>query len=55
MTFQPATLAGEMLPYLPALLFEPSWRSVHITDRERAAPEDVFAIRVSATTFSLDT
>lgn len=46
-TFEPAQLASEMLPYLPALLFEPSWRSVHVTDRERAVPEDVFAIRVS--------
>lgn len=46
-TFEPPTLANEMLPYLPALLFEPSWRSVHITDREHPVPEDVFAIRVS--------
>jgi hypothetical protein len=49
-TFEPAQLAGEMLPYLPALLFEPSWRCVHVTDRERTVPEDVFAIRVSGET-----
>lgn len=38
----PPTLAPEILPHLPALFFEPSWRSIHLHGGEHVAPEDVF-------------
>jgi len=44
-TSTPTDLLDEMLPYLPALLFDASWRSVHLS--EAGAPgDDVFSIPV---------
>jgi hypothetical protein len=44
-TSEPVELLDEMLPYLPALLFDASWRSVHLS--EAGVPDDdVFSIPV---------
>lgn len=40
-------LGKEILPYLPALLLEPSWRSVHV-GANGEAHEDVFVVSVPA-------
>ncbi len=42
-TTTPESLAEAILPYLPALLLEPSWRSVHVGG-EGEPPEDVFMV-----------
>jgi len=44
-TSEPVDLLDDMLPYLPALLFDASWRSVHLS--EAGAPDDeVFSILI---------
>lgn len=41
---EPEELGEEILPHLPVLLLERSWRSVHVTDTEDAVPEGVFTV-----------
>ena len=43
----PVELGGEVLPHLPALLLDPSWRSVHVVAAPDAASRDVFSIVAS--------
>jgi type IV pilus assembly protein PilB len=43
-TSESGHVLDELLPYLPALLFESSWRSVHLVEEGRAVPDDVFAV-----------
>jgi hypothetical protein len=43
----PPELAGEILPHLPTLLLDPSWRSVHLLPWQAAEPRDeVFTVTV---------
>lgn len=42
----PPELGHEILPYLPALTLDPSWRSVHVTDRRDPAAPEVFTVSV---------
>lgn len=46
-TTEPTELGHEILPHLPGLLLDPSWRSIHIHGEEREAPAGVFAFRLS--------
>jgi hypothetical protein len=46
---EPPALVREILPHLPGLLLDPSWRSVHLrTAQAGGAPEDVFTVVVPA-------
>ena len=45
-TATPESLATEVLPYLPALLFESSWRAVHVAAPGAPESEGVFACSV---------
>jgi hypothetical protein len=40
----PAELAREIVPHLPRLLLDPSWRSVHVVAKPHVATEEVFSI-----------
>ena len=44
-TSDPADLLDDMFPYLPALLFDASWRSVHLSEA-RPPDDEVFCILV---------
>lgn len=44
LTSEPAELGPEVLPHLPALLLDPSWRSVHLHDRGTDPPDEVFGV-----------
>ncbi len=43
---EPAALGGEILPFLPALLFDPSWRSVYVADDTSAVSGEVFSLDI---------
>jgi type IV pilus assembly protein PilB len=45
-TGQPDTLVSAIFPYLPALLFQESWRSVHLAAAGSETPDDVFSLRL---------
>jgi len=40
----PGDLGREILPHLPALLLDPSWRSVHVSVEEHRSAEEVFSV-----------
>ena len=40
----PADLGREILPHLPRLLLDPSWRGVHVVAKPHVAAEEVFSI-----------
>ena len=40
----PAELGGEILPHLPRLLLDPTWRSVHVVTKSHTPAEDVFTV-----------
>jgi type IV pilus assembly protein PilB len=42
----PPELGHEIVPHLPALLLDPSWRSVYINTDEQAAAGEVFSFRM---------
>lgn len=44
LTSEPAELGPEVLPHLPTLLLDPSWRSVHLHDRGMDPPDEVFGV-----------
>jgi hypothetical protein len=41
---EPADLGRELVPHLPRLLLDPSWRSVHVVARPHVATEEVFSV-----------
>ena len=41
---EPVELGPEIVPHLPALLLDPSWRSVHVGTEEHAGALEVFSI-----------
>jgi hypothetical protein len=45
-TTEPSELGHEILPHLPGLLLDPSWRSLHILREDREPPAGVFAFRL---------
>jgi hypothetical protein len=45
-TTEPPELADEILPQLPQLLLDPSWRSIYVHARERPAASEVFSHRL---------
>lgn len=47
-TSEPEDLGREILPHLPTLLLDPSWRSIYVTDAVQPAAEDTFSIELPA-------
>jgi type IV pilus assembly protein PilB len=47
-TTEPEELGHQMLPHLPALVLDPSWRSIYIATEGRAAEEEAFSLRMPA-------
>jgi type IV pilus assembly protein PilB len=45
-TTDPPELGHEILPYLPTLLLDPSWRSIYVHTRERAVATEAFSHRL---------
>lgn len=45
-TSEPRELAHQVLPWLPALFFDPSWRSIHIHGAGGEAPEGTFSLEL---------
>ena len=43
---QPPKLGHEILPHLPAILLDPSWRSIHIHSSEHAVADEAFSLRL---------
>lgn len=41
-------LGHDLLPHLPSLLLEPSWRSIHVHAEKHAAADEVFSLAVPA-------
>ena len=46
-TAAPPELGREILPHLPELLLDPSWRSIYLHSRERGVASEVFSHRLS--------
>lgn len=46
-TTRPAGLGHEILPHLPALLLDPSWRSIYVHAGERGAAAEAFSQRLA--------
>lgn len=45
-TAEPDELGHEILPHLPLLLLEPSWRSIYINASEQKAADEAFSMRM---------
>ncbi|MGD8320032.1 MAG: hypothetical protein PVJ02_06245 [Gemmatimonadota bacterium] len=45
-TADPATLGHEILPHLPSILLDPSWRSIHIHATGQSAAEEAFSVHL---------
>ncbi len=45
-TADPAELGHEILPHLPTLLLDPSWRSIYINAEDQAAAEEAFSLQM---------
>jgi hypothetical protein len=45
-TAQPPEVGQEILPHLPSILLDPSWRSVHVSLGDRAGADEAFGLRV---------
>jgi hypothetical protein len=45
-TVEPAALGHEVLPHLPVLLLDPSWRSVYVHSEDRPGEEQAFSLRL---------
>lgn len=43
---EPAELGRELLPHLPTLLLDPSWRSVYVNDRDQGAAAESFSVEL---------
>jgi hypothetical protein len=46
-TCAPSELGRELLPHLPELLLDPSWRSIYVHSRERPSALEVFSHRLA--------
>lgn len=44
----PDELGREILPHLPTLMLDPSWRSIYLTDPDSAAADEAFSIELPA-------
>jgi len=47
-TAEPAELGHELLPHLPTLLLDPSWRSIYINAEDQEAAEEAFSLKMPA-------
>ena len=45
-TAEPETLGHEILPHLPLLLLDPSWRSIYVNAAEQKAAREAFSIEM---------
>lgn len=45
-TTDPPELGHEILPHLPPLLLDPSWRSIYINAEDQAAADEAFSVRM---------
>lgn len=45
-TTEPEELGHEILPHLPALLLDPSWRSIYVNARDTAAADEAFSLKM---------
>lgn len=45
-TAEPEELGHQILPHLPTLLLDPSWRSIYVTDEVQAAADEAFSIEL---------
>ena len=45
-TSDPPELGHEILPHLPHLLLDPSWRSIYINAQDQAATEEAFSLKM---------
>ncbi len=45
-TAEPEAFGHEILPHLPALLLDPSWRSIYINAEEQAAADEAFSLKM---------
>jgi MshEN domain len=45
-TSEPAELGHEILPHLPPLLLDPSWRSIYINAKDQAAADEAFSMKM---------
>jgi MshEN domain len=43
---EPTELAHEILPHLPTLILDPSWRSIYLTDPESSAADEAFSVEL---------
>jgi type II secretion system (T2SS) protein E len=43
---EPVELGHSLLPHLPAILLDPSWRSIYIHARDQTAAEEAFSLRM---------
>ncbi len=48
MTTEPEALGHELLPHLPTLLLDSSWRSIYVTDQVQDAADEAFSIELPA-------
>ena len=45
-TAEPSEVGHEILPHLPALLLDPSWRSIYINAKDQAAADEAFSVKM---------
>jgi hypothetical protein len=45
-TADPPELGHEILPHLPPLLLDPSWRSIYINAKDQAAADEAFSVKM---------
>ena len=43
---EPAELGHEILPHLPVLILDPSWRAIYITDRDHEPSDEAFSVEM---------
>jgi len=46
-TTEPESLGHELLPHLPTMLLDASWRSIYVTDHVQAAADEAFSVELS--------
>jgi hypothetical protein len=46
-TSEPGAFGHEILPHLPLLLLDPSWRSIHVYASEHKAADEAFSLRLA--------
>lgn len=43
---EPEELGGEILPHLPTLILDPSWRAIYLTDRDHEPSDEAFSVEM---------